>query len=79
MRLHLIADGTDERGLQLAVHEIDDDGVVASTIVVPGTGGEFLVSPRRVLLLHVGLRAHAIQVLVKTVQQEREQFLRGQS
>ncbi len=57
---------------------VHDDRVVATPVVGPGLRGERLVGAAgRVGLGDVGLGAHAVQVLVQAVQQERQQLLRG--
>jgi len=55
---------------------VDDDGVVARGVVVPVLLRHLVVgAPVRVLGLDVRLARHAVQVLVQTVQQERQELL----
>ncbi len=55
---------------------VDDDGVVALAVVVPGLSGDDLVGAAfRVGLFNVRLLSHAVEVLVQAVQQEGQQLL----
>ena len=73
----MTADLASDLGLELSVEQVDNDGLVASAVVLLGLLGHHNVRTAvAVLKLDILLVSHAVQVLVKTVQQEGKQFLK---
>lgn len=66
----------DQSGLVLSLEEINNDRVIASLVNIPAVTRNFLVRPAiGIRNLGVGLLDDAVQVLVQTIQQKRQQLL----
>ena len=62
-------------GLVLSMEEINNDRPVTETVVLPGLGSHHHVrSAITVLQFHVWLVCHPVEILVKTVQEDREEL-----
>mmetsp|Transcript_6408 Transcript_6408/g.25928 ORF Transcript_6408/g.25928 Transcript_6408/m.25928 type:complete len:235 (-) Transcript_6408:968-1672(-) len=66
--------------LDLTLHQVDHYRAVARRVVLPSIGGRFAVRPRRrAIVVRVLLvrrpNTHAVEVLVQTVEEERQQLL----
>ena len=71
----MTADSAGDFGLVLTMEEVHNDGPVPKTVVLPGLGCHHHVRPTiTVLQFHVRLVSYPVEVLVKTVQQYREEL-----
>ena len=65
-----------DAALELPVEQVDDDALIAPQMILPGLSRHFVIRPAvRVLELDVRLDLDAVQVLVKSVEQESEELL----